>query len=215
MSKRTAARELALIGFSHLSKNLKKADDVNIAEIIHKSADTLCSEAEDLLNSSVKEMMKIREFVQNHEIEAPENLERPYQVGTLPVGIPLTSDMLGRIDTLVEAVNDTYSAVELTKLASFEGLDQVKDFAVKIVKAFLDNKDEVDAKIKEHSKEWDVQRLIKIDRDILRIAVVEILFFDDVPKGVSIDEAVELAKKYSSEESSRFINGILGQVVNV
>ena len=76
----------------------------------------------------------------------------------------------------------------------------------------MEKKQEVDSKIKEHSEGWDVNRLINIDRDILRIAITEMLYFEDVPVGVSIDEAVEIAKKYSTDESSRFINGILGQV---
>jgi len=215
MNKRRASRELALIAFSHLSKSLKKSEDVDIADIIHKSAETLCSEAESNLDSAVKELMIIREFVNNYEMDHPVNIERPFETSTLPVGIPLTSDMLGRLDMAIEAADKTYSAIDLVRLTSFEELNEVKDYAVKLVKTFLDNKEEVDLKIKEHSKDWDVERLVKIDRDILRIAVTEILYFEDVPKGVSIDEAVELAKKYSTEESSKFINGVLGQVVNV
>ena len=66
--------------------------------------------------------------------------------------------------------------------------------------------------IKKYSKGWSVERLVKTDRDILRIAITEIIYFKDVPISVSINEAVELAKKYSCSESSKFINGILGQV---
>ncbi|OGI03317.1 MAG: transcription antitermination factor NusB [Candidatus Melainabacteria bacterium GWF2_37_15] len=215
MNKRRASRELALMAYSHLSKSLKKSEDVDIADIIHKSAETLSYEAESNLDSAVKELLKIREFVYNYEMDHPVNLERPFETSTLPVGIPLTSDMLGRIDMVIEAADKTYSAIDLIRLASFEELNEVKDYAVKLVKTFLDNKEEVDQKIKEHSKDWDVERLVKIDRDILRIAVTEILYFEDVPNGVSIDEAVELAKKYSTDESSKFINGVLGQVVNV
>lgn len=83
------------------------------------------------------------------------------------------------------------------------------------MKAFHDNKKKVDENIKKFSKGWDVGRLVRIDRDILRIAITEILFFEDVPDSVSIDEAVELSKKYSEPESTGFINGILGQVAKV
>lgn len=213
MKKRTAARELALITFSSLIKGVKKSKDIDVAQVISKSAESLSVEAENLLDSAVKELVKVRDFVYNHEIEHPKNLERPYEVGTVPVGIPLTSDMLGRIDSVLEAIDKTYTAVDLTKLLAVGELEEVKDYAVKLVKTFIEHEEVVDAKIKEHSKGWDVERLVKIDRDILRIAITEILYFEDVPESVSIDEAVELAKKYSTEESSGFINGILGQVV--
>lgn len=212
MKKRRAARELALITFSSINKNIKQAQDVNISEIIIKSAESLASEAENMLESAVKELVKIREFVYNYEIEHPENLERPYETGTIPVNIPLTSDMLGRMNMVLDAADKTYSAIDLVNLLAAGEQDDVKDYAIKLVTTFIENRDDVDRTIKEHSKGWDVERLVKIDRDILRIAITEILYFDDVPKGASINEAVELAKKYSTEESSGFINGILGQV---
>ena len=213
MNKRRAARELALITFSQLIKSIKKAEEVNIAEIIQKSTEMLTGEAENTLNTTVKELVQVREFIQNYEIEHPENLERPYDEAAIPVRIPLTSDMIGRIDTILDAVDKTYSSIELTKLISFEEIEEVKDYAVKIVKTFIENREKIDAQIKKHSRGWDVERLVKIDRDILRIAITEILFFKDIPPSVSINEAVELAKKYSEAESSRFINGILGQIV--
>ncbi len=213
MNKRRAARELALITFSQLGKSIKKSEEVNIAEIIQKSTEMLAEESENSLNIAVKELAQVREFIQNYEIEHPENVERPYDEASIPVKIPLTSDMLGRIDTILNAADKTYSSIELTKLISFGEIDEVKNYAIKIVKTFIENREQIDAQIKEHSRGWDVERLVKIDRDILRIAITEILFFKDIPLGVSINEAVELAKKYSETESSGFINGILGQVV--
>lgn len=215
MNKRRASRELSLIAFSQITKSVKKSDDINILEIIQKSSESMTAEAQSLLGSAVNELEKIREFIYNYEIEHPDNLERPFETSTIPVNIPLTSDMLGRIDMLFEAADRTYTAIDLTQMVSMAELEEVKEYAVNIVKTFLDHKEEIDAKISEHAKNWDVERLVKIDRDILRIAVTEILYFDDVPPSVSIHEAVELAKKYSTEESSKFINGILGSIVNV
>lgn len=214
MNKRRAARELAVIAFSHIIKSLKKAEEPNITEIIQRSGEALLLEAEDNLSSAARELLKVRDFVQEYELEHPANLERPFDVGTLPVNIPLTSDMLGRMDMALDAVSRAGFAAELLRLLALAELDEVKDYAIRIIRAFNEQKDEVDRQIKEHSEGWDVERLIKIDRDILRIAVTEIICFDDVPKSVSIDEAVELAKKYSSDEAAKFINGILGQIGN-
>jgi len=212
MNKRRAARELALITFSQLEKDLKKSKDINFSEIIQRSAEVLTREAENNLNAATEELVKIREFTQNYEIDHPENVERPYNTATIPVNIPLTSDMLGRIDQILDSVDKTYSAVDLTKLGFLSGLEEVKDFAIKIARVFIENNEKIDEQIKQNAKGWDIKRLIKIDRDILRIAITEMLFFKDVPSGASIDEAVELAKKYSETESSKFINGILGQI---
>lgn len=212
MNKRRAARELALISFAQIEKEIKKSGDVDIAEIVRKSVEVLTGEAESNLDAAVQELVKIRDFIQNYEIDHPDNLERPYEVSSLPVNIPLTSDMRGRVDMAIDAADKTYMAIELAGLAGLSGLDDVREYAVKLVRTFFDNRKKVDETIKKFSKGWDVERLVRIDRDILRIAIVEIIFFEDVPDSVSIDEAVELAKKYSEPESSGFINGILGQV---
>lgn len=71
---------------------------------------------------------------------------------------------------------------------------------------------ELDDVINKNSKGWDVSRIGKVDLAILRLAVYEVLFDDDIPVGVAIDEAVELAKKYGQDESSSFVNGILASV---
>ena len=102
MNKRRAARELALIAFSQIGKSLKKGEKVNIPKIIYKSAKTLTREAENTLESAVNELVKVREYISNFEMDHPENIKRPYETSTIPVPIPLTSDMIGRIDMLLE-----------------------------------------------------------------------------------------------------------------
>jgi N utilization substance protein B len=71
----------------------------------------------------------------------------------------------------------------------------------------------LDAQIGTISKAWEVHRLGFIDRSILRLAIYEIVFMDDIPVGVAVNEAVELAKEFGDDESARFINGLLGTVV--
>ena len=74
-------------------------------------------------------------------------------------------------------------------------------------------KQDVDNIIKELAFGWDIDRLFKIDKDILRISIIELVFMKDAPHKVVIDEALELAKKYSTDDSPSFINGILAKVV--
>ena len=87
-----------------------------------------------------------------------------------------------------------------------------KDYAAQLLELVLSKKDEVDAKINEHSNKWTTSRMPKVDVAILRLATVERLYMDDIPDAVAINEAVDMAKKYSADESKAFINGILGNI---
>jgi len=211
-TRRTVARELALLTFSQLSKNIEKWENKDIVEIIERSVETLTKEAEHNLQSSVRELGSIRDYIQNYEIDHADNLERPMDVSIIPVAVPMTSDMIGRIDKLLDAAEKIYSAMDIVQISAMSQREDVKKYSVKLVKTFIENKESIDGQIKEHSKGWDVDRLLKVDRDVLRISITELLYFEDIPASVSIDEAVELAKKYGTEESSSFINGILRQV---
>ncbi|WP_427339201.1 transcription antitermination factor NusB [Caloranaerobacter sp. DY30410] len=71
----------------------------------------------------------------------------------------------------------------------------------------------IDSKIEKYSEGWKINRIAKVDLSILRLAIFEIMYMDDIPIEVSINEALEISKKYSTEESSRFINGLLGGFV--
>ncbi len=214
MNRRTAARELSLLTFSQLGKEVQKHENQDILDIIEKSVDTLTKEAESNLQSSVRELSKIREYIQNYEIDHSDNMEKPMEEAIIPVAVPMTSDMTGRIDTLLEAAEKIYAAMDIVTISGMSEREEVKEYCTKLVKSFIENKKTIDETINKYSKGWDVERLMKIDRDILRISIVELLFLEDenIPDAVSINEAVELAKKYGSEESSSFINGILRQV---
>ncbi|HHV45558.1 MAG TPA: transcription antitermination factor NusB [Tissierellia bacterium] len=85
-----------------------------------------------------------------------------------------------------------------------------KEYIEDAINTIVDKLHELDKNIKEHTEKWNIHRLAKVDLCTLRIAIYEILYRDDIPLEVSINEAIEIAKKYSTEESSRFINGVLG-----
>lgn len=93
--------------------------------------------------------------------------------------------------------------------ADSEGLE----FTTKILKAFAENYTEINEIISSHLKGYTIERLYKIDLAIITLAVIELNFIKENPKEVIINEAVELAKKYSTEKSPRFINGVLADIV--
>ncbi|MDD3393363.1 MAG: transcription antitermination factor NusB [Anaerotignum sp.] len=88
-----------------------------------------------------------------------------------------------------------------------------KDFIIGEVEGARGHLEEIDCLIGEYAKGWNIERLSKVDLAILRLAVYELRFSEDTPVGVAINEAVELAKKFSSDEAPSFINGILGKIV--
>ena len=90
----------------------------------------------------------------------------------------------------------------------------IRSFSQELVRGIYGKKKELDRLIRESSKHWRLERMSHVDRNILRLAVFEILHIEDIPPKVSIDEAVELGKKYGTEESGAFINGILDYIYN-
>jgi transcription antitermination factor NusB len=90
--------------------------------------------------------------------------------------------------------------------------DAVKNFTRELVKGVGDNLAAIDHKISHYAKNWELERMAVVDRNILRLAAYEILFRSDIPPKVSINEAVELAKKYSDVQAGKFVNGILDKI---
>jgi N utilization substance protein B len=89
---------------------------------------------------------------------------------------------------------------------------EVAPFARELVEGVAAHLEELDALMGEHAEGWTVPRMPSLDRTILRVACFELLHREDVPTAVAIDEAVETAKELSTEDSSRFVNGVLGRI---
>lgn len=89
-----------------------------------------------------------------------------------------------------------------------KGEESIK-FAERLFLKTARNKDELDSIIQDHIRNWKIERLAIIDRLILRLAICEFLYFEEIPTKVTINEAIEIAKKYSTRKSGQFVNGIL------
>lgn len=88
-----------------------------------------------------------------------------------------------------------------------------RKFASHLASAVIKNKEKIDEKIIELSRNWSLDRIAALDKSILRLAIYELIFEKDTPKAVVINEAIELAKRYGDENSAKFVNGILGSAV--
>ena len=113
-------------------------------------------------------------------------------------------------------------AMELNPIDIEEGLrlsrensrasEGVRLFAEELVAGVMANRSAIDKKIRGQSKHWAISRMAKVDLNILRLALFELMFREDIPRNVTINEAIEVAKKFGSEESSAFINGMLDEM---
>lgn len=92
----------------------------------------------------------------------------------------------------------------------------ITDYVVALVNGVDDNKNVIDGHLKDTSENWSLERMPIVDKSILRLTIFEMMFVDDVPLSVSINEAVELAKDFGGEDDSpRFVNGILGRIAKL
>lgn len=89
---------------------------------------------------------------------------------------------------------------------------EIREFAEELVKGTLEKLEDIDALIEKLAENWILGRMAAVDRNILRIAAFEILYRRDIPSAVTINEALEIAKKYSSSESAPFLNGVLDRL---
>ncbi|MCK4224210.1 MAG: transcription antitermination factor NusB [candidate division Zixibacteria bacterium] len=90
---------------------------------------------------------------------------------------------------------------------------EAKEFSRSLFFKVIQNIKEIDTLIKDHVKSWDFSRIASIEKNLLRMGICEFLFFDDIPSTISIDEAIELAKKYADKDSKNFVNAVLDSVL--
>jgi len=121
---------------------------------------------------------------------------------TTAVKILYAFDIIGgKVDEIYDNISDG------------EGISsKAKEFAQSLVKTTADNLLEIDDTIKESLENWLFERLAAVDKAILRIGVAEFMYFSEIPPKVTIDECVEIAKKYSTEKSPSFVNGVLDKI---
>lgn len=213
MQARRAARELALILFSQFEKEITHYSRNDFEDIMLKSVRILSNSASEELNLTIGSLIDIKAMLDDYEAEHESNLSRPIGAKNKPVQIPMTDEMANKVDTMLDVAEKALFALEIAEFTTLENQSDVKNYTVEIAEQFKLHHKEIDAEIQKYSNGWDISRLVKIDKDILRIAITELKYMHDAPHKVVVDEAVELAKKYSTADSSSFVNGILGKVI--
>ncbi|HTW89611.1 MAG TPA: transcription antitermination factor NusB [Candidatus Binataceae bacterium] len=129
-------------------------------------------------------------------------------MGLRHYGRELALQALYQIDILGSGTRDDL----VLFFESFPADDRARKFAVQLVEGVRGEQTALDTELAATLEHWSVKRLSRVDHNILRLALYELLRLDDVPARVTIDEAIELAKRYGDKESGRFVNGVLDQL---
>jgi N utilization substance protein B len=198
MNARHVARELFVLALSQNKILDKSINKTNIKNFVEQSIRTLTSEVENLIEKSRVLLTEADNFI--YEASLLDNKEK--------VSSLLENSFINLTKSL-ELISYFY---DWPLKLSIKSRDDVQDFCVRLLRVFKANKKEIESIIENSLLEWTLETLYSIDKNILFLAVTEIAFLKNNPK-IVIDEAVEIAKKYGSKESSSFVNGVLRRVI--
>ena len=219
MNSRSAAREIVVLAIPQLPKDNKKLEGADLNQIILALSRSLSDYAKKNISLVSADLVKIEKFLLNSEIEHPDNEKHTSQIK--PVLIPDTGVLKKEINAIKQAATDLFNILELPELITHTTQKQTMDYTMEVLKNYIENKEKVDGVIeqaaqhRDKEKKWKLNRMVRLDRDILRIAATELMFISDTPTEVICDEAVKIADKYGGDESKRFVNGVLRDVVNL
>ncbi|MGF1522612.1 MAG: transcription antitermination factor NusB [Leptolyngbyaceae cyanobacterium] len=200
MQVRRFARELALLGTSQLPDKVSAIASQDLNGLITAAVQSLVGEVQDALEVAAGDLQRSQERLLESETRT-DNLENAKAL------------VKEAITTTQTAVNRLGGAVQIPELVQLSNRKEVRNYAIELLTTTARHRAEVDEELDAVMVAWQVKRLPQIDRDILRIAVVEMRHLG-IPDRVAINEAIEIAKRYSDEDGYRFINGVLRRWVN-
>lgn len=205
MSSRRIARELAVILLPQLPKDKIKLERVELDKLVSKAVQMLTDYAKQCLADANSFVVKAQQMAVEQEIESPDNADREELKS-----VKLTTGQLKEhLDLMERALHLASEALDVPQM-KVEATDT--DFLFKLVATYADHRDEIDQFINRAKAKWSLERMVSIDRDILRLACAEAFFLPEIPINVCINEAVELSHRFADERAAKFINGVLGDL---
>ncbi len=220
MNARRAARELALLTLFQLDRqgngeiDPRNAQKKSLQELTIASVRALTSEAEFQIRSASEDMASVCNYLRELELDHKINTESAFGANLKPVPIPTNREMVDKLEQCLRGAEMLHEAMRLPEWMALVRQDDVQSYASALIGLVVEHMSTIDEMLGKHMEDWRMDRLVKMDAYILRVAAAEMQYMDDVDAGVSINEAVDLAKQFSSEESYRLINGILGSLAS-
>ncbi|MGD2180122.1 transcription antitermination factor NusB [Lusitaniella coriacea] len=197
---RRISRELALLSLSQLRSNGEQLQRQKLQDLMLAAIRTLTAEIQEVLETAAAEVKRGSDRLLSSETRATDVQSAKAMVGEA-------------LELAQTAINRLGYAVDLPEFIQLANQHEVRDYALELIGTVDRRRQEIEQVLEAALVDWQLSRLPRIDRDILFLAVAEIQFLE-VPEQVAINEAVELAKRYSDEEGHRFINGVMRRVSN-
>ncbi|MDX2253945.1 MAG: transcription antitermination factor NusB [Pseudanabaenaceae cyanobacterium bins.39] len=202
MQPRHTARELALLSINQLPSQPQKLENKTIDDIVTAVVRSLHDETKELLQTASAELQRSQERISSSET----------RTGDIRQDIQAVEGMVREaIELTKNAINNVGASLEFPITLVLSQRDEVRNYAIDILKTISSKRSQIDEMISTALVNWQIDRLAQVDKDILRIATAEMMFMSVASK-IAIDEAVELSKRYSSEDGYRFINGVLRRI---
>ncbi|MEO1094544.1 MAG: transcription antitermination factor NusB [Cyanobacteria bacterium J06638_28] len=195
MQARRFARELALLGMSQLPDKVNSTVTQDLEGLIAAAVQSLTAEAQDALEVASGDLQRSQ--------------DRLFESETRTSDVESAKAMVQEAMLATQsAINRLGSALQIPELVQRSNRKEIHSYALELLSTTMRHRSQVDTDLDDVMVAWQVKRLPQIDRDILRVAVVEMQYLG-IPDRVAINEAIEIAKQYSDEDGYRFINGVL------
>ncbi|ELP52687.1 transcription antitermination factor NusB [Microcystis aeruginosa TAIHU98] len=188
------------MSLSQIKGNPENLEQQTLNDLILVAVRTLTLEIQETLETAAAEISRGNERILASDTKAT-NLKSAQTM--VKEAISLTHNAINRLGTVIDFP-------EIVQLSSQY---EVREYALELIGTVYRRRAEIEQELTSALVDWQLHRLPRIDRDILQIAVAEMLYLD-IPQKVAINEAIELAKRYSDDEGYRFINGVLRRVTN-
>lgn len=232
MTARRIARELAVIILPQVPKDEAKLASLTIEDLVGRAVHMLVDHARQLLADGSAALSKTANELTELELNDDSNKSLVHTMNPVVLNTKQLREELERIDRAVAFVSEALEIPEMTmhggrtrieipcskckhvSAATLERNDksEVRQFVVDLISAYSLHRNEIDEIIRQVKSKWKVERMVSIDRDILRLAVTEMFFMPDIPVKVAINEAVELCHRFADEKAAKFINGVLADL---
>jgi len=199
MKPRRTARELALLSMGQ-SISASKLQNQDLQTLVVSAVRVLTAEVQESLEAATSELERGSDRLLGSEV----------RTNDIQSARAMVHDAIGQTQS---AINRLGIAIDLPALVQMSNQYEVRDYAIEILTIVKQSRSDIDERLNQSMVDWQMGRLARIDQDILRIAAAEMLFLE-TPHQVAINEAVELAKRYSGEDGYRFINGVLRRLSN-
>jgi transcription antitermination protein NusB len=229
MSARRIARELAVIVFPQLPKDKSKLEKSEVTLLVARAVQMLSDYAKQCLADADAFITRAGQTLQDIELEHPDNAASTEELLAVPLTTANLREQVTLLDRAVHLISEALDLPEVVLQAggatvelackncgkggqhTFARVESTEtiEYLTRLITTYLENREAIDQFIRDVRAKWKVERMVSIDRDIVRLACAEAFFMSDIPIAVSINEAVELTHRFADETAARFINGIL------